>query len=948
MKRKIIASILILGFVSMASASDFQISSTSYESSLEENDVLEVETNITNQNSTGIQEVKLLKDSSKVFAQNLKLQSNESKNITLSYTIESGDAEENADFTVKTENETEPLTVDIATLERSFNQGWNYFSLPIATQSQPDISNILGESEVEAVWRYEDGSWESYAPAAQENPFNSFKGGEGYIVNVENSFTIRPNVENTMDVENVEDSSPVSEEMQRGWNLIGHYWEEKQNTGTNYALDSLPSDAAGSTYKQDSSGELSLTQLNGDFKPGHAYWQFVNTDTEYGKSESDPTDGNYNPPTNPDNRNRIPRLERELTKSIQHDILLKDNLGSLNLTPRERYFDESYYMNRESFVNNTEIEFYVANTSFKGENSYYSDERRIVQNGTKICDTTPNNNTTVLCDLETDGFNYTNGEHRVAWNISKIEADGDEEKWESDGDQFTVSKRYGIGDKIENEDFWFELNYLEGIIYSDNTDLRKLTLSNTLRNKNISEYEAFDGISSRMELITTKGEAEDSRIYGPSRLRDDGQETSVDEVEILSNREPAYITVNIELEQPRIEKDYPLYVYDVSNYSQKKMPETTTSLTEKREGGVVETDNLGKFNISYSSSSENQLSEEEFTERVVSNVYVINTKKNTPREIKYKLEDYFDEEKPFNHSELDFNTTTVCEEVEANENGNILCNLNKAEYDVFGNQFLVYELKDSSKGAKPVAGFQKLDVVESYQIGEMAENENVRFNFTRLELEAQNERMWTGDKQILHNKNLSAGENDDNGIDSESYIYDSDGTYSQLTGPSSVEIGENETQGHSSGLNSLLAGSNGEKEGFQGASHIITEIDYESLNNQKVFLFELGSKNPDVIPPKIHNYSVSELYNSSSRVNVSVNVSDVQSGLKEASVETQSIGGNQIDSENLDLDNYETQNVTLNVEGVSGYSQTIVQTVVRLEDNQGNTRSKEKGDFTIE
>ena len=81
----------------MASASDFQISSTSYESSLEENDVLEVEANITNDNSTGIQEIRLLKDSSKIFAQNLKLQANESKNITLSYTIESGDAEETAD-----------------------------------------------------------------------------------------------------------------------------------------------------------------------------------------------------------------------------------------------------------------------------------------------------------------------------------------------------------------------------------------------------------------------------------------------------------------------------------------------------------------------------------------------------------------------------------------------------------------------------------------------------------------------------------------------------------------------------------------------------------------------------------------------------------------------------------------------------------------------------------
>jgi hypothetical protein len=908
----------------MASASDFQISSTSYEQILEENNVLEVEANITNQNSTAIQEVKLLKDSSKVFAQNLKLQANESKNITLSYTIESGDAEETADFTVYTENDTKSITVDIATLEKTFSRGWNYFSLPIATQSQPDISTILEENNVEAVWRYEGGSWESYAPAAQENQFNSFKGGEGYIVKTDNSFTIRPNVENTMDIENVEDSSPVSEELQQGWNLIGHYWEEKQNSGTNYALDSLPSHAAGATYKQANTGELSLTQLNGDFKPGNAYWQFVNTDTEYGKSESDPTDGNYNPPTNPDNRNRIPQLERELTNSIQHDILLKDNLGSLNLTPRERYFDESYYMDKESFINNTKIEVYVANRSAIGEE--YSDGR-IIQNGTKICDKNPKNNTTILCSLETDELNYTNGEHWVAWNISKIEANGDEEKWESGEDQFTVSKRYGIGDKIENDDFWLELNYLEGIIYSDNTDLRKITLSNTLRNKNISEFEAFDGISSRMELITTKGEAEDSRIYGPSGIRDNEQETGEDELEILSDREPAYITVSIELEEPRIEKNYPLYVYDVSNYSQKKMPETITSLTEEREGDVVEKDNLGKFNISYSSSSENQFSKEEFAERVVSNVYVIDTKENTSEEIKDKLEDYFREEKPFNHSELGFNTTKVCENVEANENGNILCNLDKAEYDVFGNQFLVYELKDNSKGAKAVTGFQKLDVVESYQIGEMAENEQVRFNFTRLELEAQNERMWVGDKQILHNKNIPGGKNN-KPISSENYIYDSDGTYTQLPGLSSVEIGENKTQGSNSGLNKLLAGVNGEKEGLQGASHIITEIEYENLENQKVFLFELGAKNTDVIAPKLNNFSISEAFDSGNKFNVTVKVTDYQSELKNASI---NYGG---DIE-FNLPNSTLMTKTLQ----TPHSSDSVQLTFSIEDKKDNLRS---------
>lgn len=420
MKRKIIASILILGFVSMASASDFQISSTSYEQSLEENNVLEVETNFTNQNSTGIQEVKLLKDSSKVFSQNLKLQANESKNITLSYTIESGDAEENADFTVKTENDTESLNVDIATLERSFSQGWNYFSLPIATQSRPDISTVLEENSVESVWRYEDGSWESYAPAAQGNSFNSFKGGEGYIVNAENSFTIRPNVENTMNVENVENSNPVSEDLQQGWNLIGHYWEEKQNHGTNYALDSLPSDAAGATYKQDNSGGLLLTQLNGDFKPGHAYWQFTNTDTEYGKSESDPTNGNNccNPETAV---KKVPNINGDNTEAI------KNRTTTIEL--RINFYDREEYLNRSEFQEKTVTKAYI--TDKRPDYSLSTEYPNLESNSSfeKVCEKEgglDEEQDVIKCDVSTENLSY--GKYRVAWNTTRE----DKNHWQED------------------------------------------------------------------------------------------------------------------------------------------------------------------------------------------------------------------------------------------------------------------------------------------------------------------------------------------------------------------------------------------------------------------------------------------------------------------------------------------------------------------------------------
>lgn len=350
MERKIAVSILLMVSIPFVSASDFQISSISHNQTLEENDVLEVEANITNHNSTGTQEVKLLKDSSKVFSQNLNLQANKSKNITLSYSIKSGDAEESADFTVKTENDTEPITVDIATLERHFSQGWNYFSLPIATQSRPSISAILEEDKVQAVWRYEDGGWESYAPEAQENPFNSFKGGEGYILEAKEEFTIRPNVQNTVDSESVENSNPASRELKKGWNLVGHYWAEP--VGVSSALDSIKDENKGKIYKPKTGLALEKMSFVEPLRPSKAYWLMVKEDSIYVKDKISGSD--YS-------------VDWSTAKTYQIGENIQADNYNANITRVEGIVDYNYPSIRDMIIEgNFANENITLNQSFKG------------------------------------------------------------------------------------------------------------------------------------------------------------------------------------------------------------------------------------------------------------------------------------------------------------------------------------------------------------------------------------------------------------------------------------------------------------------------------------------------------------------------------------------------------------------------------------------------------
>lgn len=333
---------------------------------------MDVTLEIENKNISGLQTVELLKSGTKVSADRIKLEKEEAKSLKLTYDIESGDADENADFTVKTDNDSVEFSVDIATLEKKFGSGWNYFSLPIATQARPEISQILPEEKVSAVWRYEDGSWQSYAPSAQENPFNAFKGGEGYIVRTSEGFTVRPNVQNTMEADSVENSNPSSEDLQQGWNLIGHYWS--QGMGAESSMQSVKENDRGKIYGPKSSGlNLDTHRFNSAMFPGEAYWLLVRDDSVYAKDKVSGEDYTVD-------WSQVPVYQ------IGEKVDKEDYEANIDWT-------ESKIDSRNSNIRNVEIRSYFENSNISVNESFdgISFENEIVTESGKIHELNNNN-----------------------------------------------------------------------------------------------------------------------------------------------------------------------------------------------------------------------------------------------------------------------------------------------------------------------------------------------------------------------------------------------------------------------------------------------------------------------------------------------------------------------------------------------------------------------------
>jgi hypothetical protein len=662
-------------------ASDFQLDKVSQNSSVEEGEFLKVGINVTNDGNNGSQIINftLNGEQKDLMRKNLTLAENESKIIEFDYLVRAGEARENSKFNVSTGTDSVIANLEISTLEKQFKQGWNYFSLPIASQKTYEISEILDESKINSIWMYE-GEWKNYYPAASENDFSQFKAGKGYLVDAEDSFTVSPIVQNTVeDTSDVGESVPASEDIETGWNLVGHYWEVEQSSSS--ALNTLDTQL-GQIYTQSQSGSLGIEAVSGNFRTGDAYWIHAGSSSSYARSSQNPR--NYQE-SQLDKIGRIPYINLKIDDGL-YDIY-RTRPGKLNVTPREGYLGTEDYMTKKEYIEETEVEVEVKdknktvlktcsgvpneNTSFicdlntsrynlsqdytisyevsrvgsdvkeqqsdqvsvrypqipdyrtrlnesflsednlvfekglgsinitfedrdyyrqgsylndtqikntveavvyvknqtEGSESYYYDENFDRENWTRVCSVETNSNGNILCSLENEDLSFPK-KYEVAVNVST--ENNLTSNFDSNDADFSVGKMKEIDEKVETSDFWYELNYFQGIISKENNDIRNVEASRTLKNKNISVEQSFDGITTETSFYTDSGASENAEFYGFYELRKGEVKAETDEEEMLASEEPAFFQVTVK-EEDTYDESLGKFVYNISNYAQSEL-----------------------------------------------------------------------------------------------------------------------------------------------------------------------------------------------------------------------------------------------------------------------------------------------------------------------------------------------------------------------------------------
>ncbi|EHK02057.1 chaperone protein DnaJ, partial [Candidatus Haloredivivus sp. G17] len=197
-----------------------------------------------------------------------------------------GDGSESAKLEIEYAGVKDSRSFRIASVQKEFVEGWNYFSLPIATSQTMNIEEIFDQDEINTIWTYEN-SWKNYYPGAPDNQFDTIRGGQGYIVEAEEDFSITPIVETNLSaVESDDPVKPAQNNLDAGWNLIGSYWTTGIEASDTGAYSSLPEDHITSTLYTDNDGSLSLQELgNKDMEPSEAYWISSKEEAAYTKSQ---------------------------------------------------------------------------------------------------------------------------------------------------------------------------------------------------------------------------------------------------------------------------------------------------------------------------------------------------------------------------------------------------------------------------------------------------------------------------------------------------------------------------------------------------------------------------------------------------------------------------------------------------------------------------------------
>jgi surface glycoprotein (TIGR04207 family) len=187
-----------------------------------------------------------------------------------------------AELTFTDTNPTDDVesSVVVDSVELDLSEGANLVSVPVETGEVALDSMDL--SDVNVVWAYDNGAWESYDPDADENAFTALEGGQGYIFMADADTTVdaRGYTVPAADTSGDQPTVPTAEGLDEGWNLVGHFQEGTQTLGDYGPLNAVDSTVAGVGPLGQAGTGYSYVTVS-EFAPGEGYWVFTDSSDVY-------------------------------------------------------------------------------------------------------------------------------------------------------------------------------------------------------------------------------------------------------------------------------------------------------------------------------------------------------------------------------------------------------------------------------------------------------------------------------------------------------------------------------------------------------------------------------------------------------------------------------------------------------------------------------------------
>jgi len=192
--------------------------------------------------------------------------------VTEDVTVEGAEEDDGKDANPTAINRT------VDTVDLQLSAGQNLVSIPAETGTV-SLSD-LNTDHVETVYAWDDGSWTGYAPGDTTSDLQNLEGGQGYVFVMSAADEIPVQAYNKPG-ETGNGPAPLTDEnIETGWNLIGHYQEANQDRDVALTELSGSYDASNVLGEQTDGDFGPVTQL----RPGEGYWLYASQSDNYARS----------------------------------------------------------------------------------------------------------------------------------------------------------------------------------------------------------------------------------------------------------------------------------------------------------------------------------------------------------------------------------------------------------------------------------------------------------------------------------------------------------------------------------------------------------------------------------------------------------------------------------------------------------------------------------------